>query len=170
MAINPLLGQSSQYFGHADYEAALRGGSTNEEILRYLNNNLGQLRGDNVPGGVNQNTGGPGLFGEVQANYQAELDNTITSLEERLNQQTADFAGIQEDFRRQIAQQSSMLADQQAAFTSLQNSQVPAAEQTAQEESTSQVEKKTKAGTLSSLQIVSGLGTQTNPLSGLQLA
>ena len=169
MAINPLLGQSSQYFGHADYEAALRGGSTNEEILKYLNNNLGQLRGGNVPGGRNPQ-GRPGLFGEIQANYQTELDNTISSLEQRLNQQTTDFAGIQEDFRRQIAQQASMLADQKAAFTSLQNSQVPAAEQTAEEESTSPVEKKTKAGTLSSLQIVSGLGTQTNPLSGLQLA
>jgi len=164
MAINPLLGQSSEYFGHADYEAALRGGSSNQEILNYLNNNLGQLRGDNVPGG-------PGLYGEVQASLQAQLDNTISSLGQRLDQQSRSFASSQDQFRSQMAEQQAMFQKQQAEFSNLSRADVPNAEKSAAAEQRRELGQQTrKTSGLSSLAIVSGLGTQANPLSGLQLA
>jgi len=44
-------GQSADYFGHADLEAARNQGKSNQEIKAFLDANIDKLRGPNVPGG-----------------------------------------------------------------------------------------------------------------------
>ena len=50
MAISSAYGASTQYFGHADYEAALRQGYTPNEVLAYLERNQSLLQGNNQKG------------------------------------------------------------------------------------------------------------------------
>jgi len=49
--ISSAYGQSAEYFGHKDLEAALAGGKSKQEIKAFLDQNIGLLRGGNVPGG-----------------------------------------------------------------------------------------------------------------------
>lgn len=49
--ISSVYGASPEYFGHKDLEAALAGGKTTQEIKAFLDQNIGLLRGVNVPGG-----------------------------------------------------------------------------------------------------------------------
>jgi len=44
-------GQSSDFFGHKDYDAAKAGGASDAEIKSFLDKNLGLLRAGNVKGG-----------------------------------------------------------------------------------------------------------------------
>lgn len=44
-------GQSAEYFGHKDVEAAKAGGASNKQIAKYISRNPSRLRGGNVPGG-----------------------------------------------------------------------------------------------------------------------
>lgn len=44
-------GQSAEYLGHADVEAAKAQGASNQDIARWVASNVGKLRGVNVPGG-----------------------------------------------------------------------------------------------------------------------
>jgi len=67
MAISAEYGASPVYFGHQDYAQARGSGQNPLQILQYLQNNMGQLRDKNVPGGG-------GLYDEVLADanrYQA---------------------------------------------------------------------------------------------------
>jgi|TARA_R110000782_G_scaffold19468_1_gene53107 hypothetical protein len=50
-SISTGAGQSAEYFGHKDVEAAKASGASNKDIARYLQSNQGQLRGGNVAGG-----------------------------------------------------------------------------------------------------------------------
>lgn len=50
MAISSAYGVSTKYFGHADYEAALRQGYTPNEVLAYLERNQSLLQGNNQKG------------------------------------------------------------------------------------------------------------------------
>ena len=43
-------GQSAEYIGHKDVEAAKAGGMSNEQVAQILRSNIGKLRGGNVPG------------------------------------------------------------------------------------------------------------------------
>jgi len=49
--INPLFGQSKDYFGDEDYFAAIKSGYSDDDVRSYLQGNKGQLRGVNAPGG-----------------------------------------------------------------------------------------------------------------------
>lgn len=115
---------------------------------------------------------------DVNAGWQSQIDsissgfNTqIGDLTNRLQTQADSFATAQADWTRQMADQQALFTQQQSQLVNLQNSRVPTAESTAAENSaaTTSTTKK-KANDLSSLSIVSGLGTQSNPLAGLQLA
>ena len=44
-------GASADYFGHADYDEALKRGVSRDKVLQYLNKNPHLLRGENVKGG-----------------------------------------------------------------------------------------------------------------------
>lgn len=168
MSINPALGASSQFFGHQDYDAALSNGFTNESILKYLQANQGQLAGNNAPGGG-------GLYDEILNStlndVRASQDNQLSELSNRLNQSAASFSDQQNQFRQQMAEQQSAFERQTAELTNISRASVPNAERSAAAEQRRDLGQPTgrKSG-LSSLAIVSGLGTQANPLSGLQLA
>ena len=47
------FGESDEFFGHKDYEAAKAGGASDKEIKAFLDKNLSMLRGRNRPGGGN---------------------------------------------------------------------------------------------------------------------
>jgi hypothetical protein len=49
--INPLYGQSKEFFGDEDYFAAIKSGYSDADVKDYLRANMSQLRGTNVPGG-----------------------------------------------------------------------------------------------------------------------
>jgi hypothetical protein len=49
--LNTSAGQSSFYFGGEDYKAALAAGKTNADIKTYLDQNMGNIREGNLPGG-----------------------------------------------------------------------------------------------------------------------
>ena len=50
-SISAGAGQSAEYFGHADVEAAKSGGASNEQIAEFIKQNKNLLRGGNVAGG-----------------------------------------------------------------------------------------------------------------------
>ena len=50
MAISTEYGLSTEFFGHKDYYKALEKQLTNRQIKKYLDTNMGKLRGVNVPG------------------------------------------------------------------------------------------------------------------------
>tara|TARA_R100000951_G_C2505330_1_gene138702 strand:+ start:23 stop:520 length:498 start_codon:yes stop_codon:yes gene_type:complete len=50
MAISTEYGESTEFFGHKDYYKALEKQLTNLQIKKYLDANMGKLRGVNVPG------------------------------------------------------------------------------------------------------------------------
>ena len=52
-AFSAQYGDSAEFFGHKDYEAAKAGGASDKEIKAFLDKNLSMLRGRNRPGGGN---------------------------------------------------------------------------------------------------------------------
>ena len=52
-AFSAQYGESDEFFGHKDYEAAKAGGASDKEIKAFLDKNLSMLRGRNRPGGGN---------------------------------------------------------------------------------------------------------------------
>lgn len=101
MAISTQYGQSADYFGHADYEAAKRQGRSASEILSYLIANPGKLRGSNV-------SGGGGLYDEV-------LAATAQESRQQANQQSQMLEQQQRDFQQRISQQQTQFQTQLAA-------------------------------------------------------
>lgn len=63
-AKNPNIEGSENFFGGLDYEAAKAAGKTDREVLDFLNQNLGTLRKQNVPGGG-------GLYDQIAARVNA---------------------------------------------------------------------------------------------------
>jgi len=63
-AKNPNIEGSENFFGGLDYEAAKAAGKTDREVLDFLNQNLGTLRRQNVPGGG-------GLYDQIAARVNA---------------------------------------------------------------------------------------------------
>jgi hypothetical protein len=63
-AKNPEIEGSENFFGGLDYEAAKAAGKTDREVLDFLNQNLGTLRRQNVPGGG-------GLYDQIAARVNA---------------------------------------------------------------------------------------------------
>jgi len=61
------LGNSKEYFGHADYKHGLGQGKTPQELLDFINKNMKILS----PGGYNQ-PGGGGLYDEMVADARKD--------------------------------------------------------------------------------------------------
>jgi hypothetical protein len=88
------FGASTERFGHADYDAALKAGGSNSDIFNFLNNNQGLLAGGNVAGRAG------GLY-------------------ETLKNKAAEEAAAKPDFRAELAkiqqEQTAYLNDLQIA-------------------------------------------------------
>lgn len=113
----------------------------------------------------------PNAQNQITADVTAGYNQQIGGLGQRLDQQARSFAASQDSFRQQMAEQQAMFQKQQAEFSNLSRADVPNAEKSAAAEQRRELGQPTKRTSgLSSLAIVSGLGTQANPLSGLQLA
>ena len=121
------------------------------------------------------------LSADVNAGFNSQLnsqieqlssgfDDKIDGLNSQLSAQNASYASAQQQFNSQISAQQSQFQEQSNKFANLQSAQVPTAEKVAGEQPSDAAKQKQRASPLSSLAIVSGLGTQANPLSGLQLA
>tara|TARA_Y100000593_G_scaffold41850_1_gene80217 strand:- start:348 stop:1142 length:795 start_codon:yes stop_codon:yes gene_type:complete len=88
MAIGPHFGDYTaegrkDYFGHADYRAARAAGASDLQIQKYLQGNMGQLRGGNV-------LGGGGLYDMVEAKAKPGRDEWMDFMS-RYEQDKADF-------------------------------------------------------------------------------
>jgi len=64
---SPSATSGAQYFGHADYSYARQTGSTNRQILDWINSNMSLLS----PGKKNQ-PGGGGLYDQISASAASE--------------------------------------------------------------------------------------------------
>lgn len=98
MSISTQYGANPYYFGHADYGGNIAAGNNPLQILNYLNQNLGRLRGVNVPG-----SGGIYDIAMREA-------NTYRQQQEQLNAQKQ-----QANFQQQIQQQQQQFQQQLAA-------------------------------------------------------
>ena len=113
----------------------------------------------------------PNTQNQITQDVTSGYNQQIGNLGQRLDQQARSFASSQDQFRSQMAEQQAMFQKQQAEFSNLSRADVPNAEKSAAAEQRRELGQQTrKTSGLSSLAIVSGLGTQANPLSGLQLA
>ena len=88
MAIGPHFGDYTaegrkDYFGHADYRAARAAGASDLQIQKYLQGNMGQLRGGNV-------LGGGGLYDMVEAKAKPGRDEWMDFMSQ-YEQDKADF-------------------------------------------------------------------------------
>lgn len=75
-------GASSDLFGHADYQAALNSGASDQEILDFLNQRKDLLGGNNRPGGG-------GLYDEIQGrvsakSYERSFQDTLKRYQDQL--------------------------------------------------------------------------------------
>ena len=111
-------------------------------------------------------------FAEQLAGVTASNEAALGALQGQIEQQSAAFAQAQAQFGSALAAQQAQFQEQSNQFANFQNARVPAAEKTAAAELNAfqSNRSRTQKSPLSSLAIVSGLGTQANPLSGLQLA
>lgn len=113
----------------------------------------------------------PNTQNQITQDVTSGYNQQIGSLGQRLDQQARSFAGMQDQFRSQLSEQQAMFQKQQAEFANISRADVPNAEKSAAAEQRRELGQPTKRTSgLASLAIVSGLGTQANPLSGLQLA
>ena len=113
----------------------------------------------------------PNTQNQITQDVTSGYNQQIGNLGQRLDQQARSFASSQDQFRSQMAEQQAMFQKQQAEFSNLSRADVTNAEKSAAAEQRRELGQQTrKTSGLSSLAIVSGLGTQANPLSGLQLA
>lgn len=111
------------------------------------------------------------IVSDVSLGFNNQLNTLGQQYERQSDQQQSQFQSVQQNLQNQLSQQQSQFQAQQAQFANLQNARVPGAEKSAQERRAegSTATPKKQSG-LSSLALVSGLGTNANPLSGLQLA
>ena len=101
------FGMSPERFGHADYEAALKGGGSNTDIFNFLDKNQGLLGGGNVAGQAG------GLYETLKiktAEEAAAKPDFGAQLAEMQSQQTAYLNDLQTQQNQRL---DSMAADQQ---------------------------------------------------------
>jgi len=164
MAISTQYGQSPERFGHKDYYAAKEQGLSDLQILGWMNQNIDKIAGNNRPGGG-------GLYDEVAGGARQEQNDTFSGLEGQLNQQASQFQQQMQQVQDQMRQQQAAYEQQIQLMENAQRAYVPQSEAVAEETQDSQPQQTSAGGRrLSSLAIIEGLGTNANPLSGLQLA
>ena len=107
------------------------------------------------------------------AGVTATYESKIKELQDLIAQQTADFQSQQQQLMSGLAAQQAAYNKQAQQTANAQRAYTPAPEETATETNTadsSSNARRLARGGLSSLAIIEGLGTNANPLSGLQLA
>ena len=116
-------------------------------------------------------------FNEQISNLNEANAANIAGLNAQYDQQAAEFADFQAVAAGQLATAEANYQEQQRMVGNLQSAFVPGANPSAfnasvgdQRADDSRPKRSNKLSDLSSLSIVSGLGTAANPLSGLQLA
>ena len=145
-------------------------GLASQQNLSFSQGALNALTAD-VNAGFNSqitdlNAGFNSQITDLNNSFNAQIDGLNTQLTQQGNQ----FATAQSQFNSQMNAQQARYQEQANQFANLQSAQVPEAERTAVEQPSTAAKEYKRASPLSSLAIVSGLGTQANPLSGLQLA
>jgi hypothetical protein len=107
MPINTGAGASSEYFGHADYEASIAAGYTPTQIYDYLQSNQNQLRGSNV-------AGGGGIFDIARAQADAyQQQQARQQIEQKVTQQ---ITSLKTGFESAIQEQQRQIQAQQEAY------------------------------------------------------
>ena len=107
------------------------------------------------------------------ADVTATYESKIKELQDLIAQQTADFQSQQQQMMDGLAAQQESYNTLTQQTANAQRAYTPAPEETATETKTAGSSSNTRRlarGGLSSLAIIEGLGTNANPLSGLQLA
>ena len=164
MAISTQYGDSPERFGHKDYYAAKQQGLSDLQILGWMNQNIDKIAGNNLPGGG-------GLYDEVAGGIRQEQDDRITGLTEQINRQQADYTRRLDQLQEQTRRQQEVYQQQIQQYQNQANAYVPPSEASAQDDNKDAMQTPaTGTKRLSSLAIIEGLGTNANPLSGLQLA
>ena len=134
---------ASNLFGHQDYYQALNSGMSNQQILSWINSNMGQLS----KGPKNQ-PGGGGLYDEIQAANQKDkmLAADKAAKQQQLQQQQAAMAQLQQSFDARMAAVNAQMLEQQQSYSST------LAEQTAKFNATQQAQQAQYATDLRSMQ------------------
>ena len=123
-------------------------------------------------------------FDELAAGFNSQIDQlnagysaNITALNDRYNEQAAQFAQFTQLANAQLAAAQANYEEQRRMTANLQSAFVPEPNPSAftasigdQRAESTRRTRDNKLSDLTSLEIVSGLGTASNPLSGLQLA
>lgn len=111
---------------------------------------------------------GPKAQSSLLDSIQRGQNDAVSGLESRLNQQASQF---QQQMQEQMRQQQAAYEQQIQLMENAQRAYVPQPEAVAEETEDAQPQQTSAGGRrLSSLAIIEGLGTNANPLSGLQLA
>lgn len=114
---------------------------------------------------------GPSAQSSLLEGIQGEQSNMISGLESRLDQQASQFQQQMQQVQEQMRQQQAAYQQQIQLMENAQRAYVPQPEGAATEPQDAQPQQASAGGRrLSSLAIIEGLGTNANPLSGLQLA
>jgi len=100
---------ASNYFGHADYYANRNQGSTNKQILSFINDNFGRFS----PGPKNQ-PGMGGLYDMIAKGALAEDDEAKKKAE--LAERQGQLNSIQNAFNAQMQQVQSQMAQQAQTY------------------------------------------------------
>lgn len=154
-------------FGHADFNDAIANGASGLEIVNFMNANRDKWGEDQQE-----------LYDQaLEMANGASLNDPGANLDRILAQQQTQFAQSQALMQQQLQMAQQQYQDQLRISANMANSYVPPAEQSAvtatmgdQRTDSSDRKNTNQLSELSSLSIVSGLGTQSNPLSGLALA
>lgn len=160
------LGESR--FGTADFDAAVAAGATGAEIVAFMD--------------ANRDTWGPDqqvLYDQALAmdGLSSAPTNTDDPLNALLIQQQSNFDATMLLMQQQLQLSQQQFAEQSRISSNLANAYVPPTETSAvsagigdQRRDQSNRYETNNLSELSALSIVSGLGTQSNPLAGLALA
>ena len=154
-------------FGHADFDDAVANGASGLEIVNFMNANRDKWGNDQQE-----------LYDQaLEMANGAAINNPGANLDKILAQQQAQFQQSQALMQQQLQMAQAQYEEQLRISKNMANAYVPPAEQSAatatmgdQRAESSDRRNTNQLSELSSLSIVSGLGTQSNPLSGLALA
>jgi len=98
MEFSTAYGDSPDFFGHKDYEAAKARGASDREILSWLSTNTSKLRGGNEPGKG-------GLFDQIAQGARSEEQSGPSQPAQpapQPQQAAPDYSGLLQSYQRQL--------------------------------------------------------------------
>ena len=111
MAISTEYGQSTEFFGHQDYYKALEKQLTNLQIKKYLDANMGKLRGVNVPGSAT------GVY-ELASRGAGQEQELMRQEQELMRQREAEQREMERLKQMEIGQRTQAANTARAGFQS----------------------------------------------------